>query len=219
MNYVRWYIGSGVDAEFLCVPCAENREQGVHVEVANVCAECFEYATDEVCALVSAGGKPEIRIRSEPFSDKFRETSLPAKLGAIVDIAPVNHSRQSIWLLLAEDGRIFRLDADAKEFTEVALSTVPAEPDHKPWAGHALTKLLHTSNNGEFVAVVNDYGRYGQIIDLRLREVTLSLDGDEYHPEQYRYLSHSPTSRILLSRFIALNGTGSISLMPRPGNS
>jgi len=183
LRYVKWYVGTALNTEFLCVPCAERREQGVQVEVANVCAECFEYATTEVCNLVRVGGKAEIQIRSEPISDKFKETSLPAKLGTIVDIAPVNHSRRSIWLLLAEDGKIFRVDADAEEFTEVGRSTVPAEPDHKPWNGHALTKRLHASNNGEFVAVVNDYGHYGQIIDLRSREVTVSLHTDEYHPE------------------------------------
>jgi hypothetical protein len=31
--------------------------------------------------------------------------------------------------------------------------------------------------------VVNDYGRYGQVIDLRSGEVTLTLDGGDYHPE------------------------------------
>ncbi len=124
-----------------------------------------------------------MREAPESFDDTLKETSLPAELGTIVDIAPVNDSLQSVWLLLAEDGRVFRLDAESGEATEVARSSVPAEPDHEPFAGHALTKRLHASNSGEFIAVVNDYGRYGQIIDLRSGKVTASLDGGEYHPE------------------------------------
>jgi hypothetical protein len=42
---------------------------------------------------------------------------------------------------------------------------------------------LHCSKRGEFAAIVNDYGRYGQVIDLRSRAVTIALDGGEYHSE------------------------------------
>ena len=172
-----------METELLCLPCSESRKQGLPVDVANICEECFELATTEFCDFVGTGGKPQILTRSESFNDTLKETYLPAELGTIVDIAPVNHSLQSIWLLLGEDGRVFRLDADSGEFTHVAHSSVPAEPEHKPFAGRSLTKRLHASNSGEFIAVVNDYGRYGQIIDLRSGKVTASLDGGEYHPE------------------------------------
>jgi hypothetical protein len=42
---------------------------------------------------------------------------------------------------------------------------------------------LHASPGGDFAAIVNDYGRYGSIIDLRSGQVTLALDGGNYHPE------------------------------------
>ena len=180
---MKWYIERGLETELLCLPCSERRKQGLPVDVANVCEECFELATTEFCDLVGTGGKPEIQTRSESFNDTLKETYLPAELGTIVDIAPVNYSLQSIWLLLGEDDRVFRLDAESGQFTQVVRSSVPAEPDHKSWAQHALTKRLHASNSGEFIAVVNDYGRYGQIIDLRSGKVTASLDGGEYHPE------------------------------------
>lgn len=181
INCVKWYIGSGLDTELLCVPCAERREQGLAVEVANVCEECFDYATTEVCELVKTGGKPEIQIRSEPFNTTLKETSLPKELGTILDIAPVNYSPDSIWLLLAEDGKIFRFDAETGDVAQVARSNMPSERNHKPWPGHTLKPRLHASSSGEFIAVVNDYGRYGQIIDVRSGEVTLSLDGGDYH--------------------------------------
>ncbi|MEZ4446946.1 MAG: hypothetical protein R3B72_48145 [Polyangiaceae bacterium] len=39
------------------------------------------------------------------------------------------------------------------------------------------------SRDGRSAAVVNDYGRQGQVIDLRHGRVTMQLDGGDYHPD------------------------------------
>lgn len=39
------------------------------------------------------------------------------------------------------------------------------------------------SPRGEFAAVVNDYGRHGQVLDLCSGRVTMTLDGGDYCPE------------------------------------
>lgn len=113
----------------------------------------------------------------------LKTVSLPAEFGPILDIAPINRSLQSDWIVLAGDGQIFQFNAELNDFVRVAVSSVPPEPDHDPWAGHTLRKRLHVSNGGEFIAVVNDYGRYGEVIDARTGQVTLNLDGGDYHPE------------------------------------
>jgi hypothetical protein len=100
-----------------------------------------------------------------------------------VDIAPVIHGHVSAWLILAEDGVIARLDADTGAWSRLASTTVPAEPGREPWMGHVPRRRLHASPDGNFAAVVNDYGRHGQIIDLRSGAVTATLDGGDYHPE------------------------------------
>jgi len=41
-------------------------------------------------------------------------------------------------------------------------------------------RRLHVSRDGEFAAVVNDYGRHGQLVDLRSGNVTVELDGGDY---------------------------------------
>ena len=110
----------------------------------------------------------------------LKEITLPEELERIVDIGPVNASRQSIWMLLAESGQIFRFDAETGDFAEAARASVPPELDHEPWSDRVLKPRLHVSNRGDFVAVVNDYGRYGQIIDVQSNEVTLALDGGDY---------------------------------------
>lgn len=180
-QYVMWYIGSELKTELLCQPCAEKRGQGLAVEVADVCERCFDYITKEIGDFEKVGGKPGIRVRPEPFNTTLKTTSLPKEFGTVLDIAPINHSNQSEWIILAANNDIFTFNADTGHYAQVARCSVPVEPDPE-WV-HPLRRRLHVSNRGEFIAVVNDYGRYGQIIDARTGKVTLNLDGGEYHPE------------------------------------
>jgi len=182
IKYVKWYIGSGLATELLCVPCAERREQGLPVAVESVCEECFEYATTEVCDLVRTGGKPEIRIRPETFNGALKETAMASELGTIVDIAPVYQDSLSLWLILTDDCRLIRFDADTSELTHIGSTDLQPEPPHKSWSGPNPRQRLHASRNGAFIAVVNDYGRYGQVIDARSGKLTMSLDGGDYYP-------------------------------------
>jgi hypothetical protein len=119
----------------------------------------------------------------EPFNSALNKTAIPKEFGKIVDIAPVNQESRSIWLMLAEDGGLFRLDAHSAEWTDIGSTRVPLEAAGPPFAGHALTRHLYASHSGQFAAVVNDYGRYGQVIDLQSGKVTLRLDGGDYHPD------------------------------------
>ena len=112
LGYVKWFVGSGLQTELICLPCAEEREKGVPTEIEGVCEECFDYATTEVGDLVGVRGKAGIRIRSEPFNSTLTETALPKEVGKIVDIAPVNSEGRPVWLMLADDGHLIRLDAN-----------------------------------------------------------------------------------------------------------
>ena len=183
LSYVKWYVGIGMDAELLCVPCADERGNGVRIAVDSICEQCFSHATSEICDLAGVRGAPGILERAESLDSALARTTLPTEFGKVLDFAPVNGVDRSVWLILIEDGRLIRFDAGTTTSMVVGASTVPTEPDHKPFAGHALTPRLHVSRGGEFVAVVNDYGRFGQIIDLRSGLVTLALDGGDYHPE------------------------------------
>jgi hypothetical protein len=110
-------------------------------------------------------------------------TEIPNNGNSIVDIAPVDQESQSIWLMLAEDGGLLRLDAHSGRSELVGRIQLPSESTRDSFAGHALTRRLHVSHCGEFAAVVNDYGQYGQVIDLRSGKITLNLDAGDYFPE------------------------------------
>lgn len=90
---------------------------------------------------------------------------------------------RSTWLLLSDGGVIFRFFADTGEWSSVATIGLIGEPDHKPWCGHALNRRLHLSRDSQFAAVVNDFGRHGQLIDLKSGKVTLELNGGEYYSD------------------------------------
>jgi hypothetical protein len=125
-------------------------------------------------------GTPGIVERPEPFNATIVEVRLPVP---IIDIAPIAAEPDSVWLLLTENGRIGRFHADRGTWQILAHTTVPDEPDHKPWMNHRLRRRLHASANGQYAAVVNDFGRHGQVLDLATGGVTLTLDGGDYHAE------------------------------------
>jgi hypothetical protein len=182
IEYVRWYTGQGMASDLICKPCAEQRKKGESTDIEMVCEECFTYATREVGDLTSVGGTPEIRERGEPFHGDIRETVIPPALGPLLDIAPVT-DHKSTWLLLGEDGWITRLDVGTGEYKRAARVAFRNEPDHEPWNGRILKRKLHASADGAFAAVVNDYGRYGQVFDLKTGGATVDLDGGEYYQE------------------------------------
>jgi hypothetical protein len=183
LRYLRLYTGTGMDSELLCKSCVSAREGGHPVTAEFVCQECFDYATTQLAVFEGVRGKPETRIRAEPFNSKLQSTALPEELGRVVDVAPILVERRSHWLLLAEDGWIARFQADTGVWSRVGRAALRPEPDHEPWCGRILRTHLHASPAGEFAAVVNDYGRYGEVIDLRSSRRTLSLDGGDYHEE------------------------------------
>ena len=183
LSCVRWYLGVGLEMEVLCVPCADQRQTGSAVTATRVCEPCFLHAFNEVADMVGVRGEPGVITREAPFATALTITALPVELGPISDLAPISTASGSVWMLLSASGALIRFDADTGMWSAVAECSVPAEPDHEPWCGRALRRRLHVSPCGKFAAVVNDYGRWGQILDLGSGRVTMDLDGGDYHPE------------------------------------
>lgn len=81
------------------------------------------------------------------------------------------------------DGVISRWNLAEGTCAAMARASVPGELGHQAWDGHELRRRLHVSGSGLFAAVVNDYGRFGEVIDLRAGRVTMALDNGGGHPE------------------------------------
>ncbi|MFE7767033.1 hypothetical protein [Streptomyces sp. NPDC057438] len=115
--------------------------------------------------------------------DAVDEVTAPARLGVVADLAPVPDGERPAWPVLGEDGTISRWDAATGEHEAVTTTTVSAEPDHEPWNDRRLRRRLHASHDARFAAVVNDYGRFGEVIDLWTGKVTPALENDGCHEE------------------------------------
>jgi hypothetical protein len=202
ISYVRWYTGSGMASELVCHTCVQQRESGSSTTTAMVCQECFEYAISEVGDLDGVRGQPEVRTRDEPFETQLRITELPNDIGAITDVCPLTIEGNLHWLLLTQDGLLAQLDANDGASRLLTSVVLPSEPNHEPWCGRILKPRLHTSPSGQCAAIVNDYGRFGKIVELRSGRVTLELDGGDYHSETvpFSFDMSDPLTGNLLTR-------------------
>ncbi|MFG2043858.1 hypothetical protein [Dactylosporangium sp. NPDC048998] len=109
------------------------------------------------------------------------EVRVPVQIDSIVDLAPVANDRT--WLVLDQTGRIGRWNIQTGAYEHLAHSTVPNEEGRAPWNGRSVRRRLHTCVDATFAAVVNDYARFGEVIDLRSGRVTMTLDNHGYHEE------------------------------------
>ena len=179
-DHVRFLTGFRLEYDIGCVECGQTTETRRQLELFQACEGCVARCTGEHDWSFTWRGEPGIEDRPEPVSLAVAEACLPVRPA---DIAPAYGGDGAAWLVLAADGEIGRFSAETGQWQVLAGCSVPGEPDRKPWMGHALRRRLHASACGGFAAVVNDYGRHGQVIDLRTGTVTLTLDGGSYHPE------------------------------------
>jgi len=167
-----------------CTACDEAMRAGQPVGLLVACEGCVaRYDEEGYGDCIAWRGAPGIEQRPEPIDTTVVETPLPDGFGPVVDLAPIAALDRSAWLLLTEDGTIARFDAEHRQHQRIATSTVPAEPEHRPWAGKQLRRRLYASPDGRFAAVVNDFGHHGQVLDLDAGSVTLTLHGGDYHPD------------------------------------
>lgn len=114
---------------------------------------------------------------------ELKTTTLPKEMGGILDIAAVDQANSSEWLILTEKGNLFRFNAERREAHRMASVALSGEPEHDPWNDKQLRHHLHVSACGRFGAVVNDYGKRGQIIDFHRGIATCVLNGGNYYSE------------------------------------
>ena len=181
LSYKRCYTGIGFEHLLLCVPCSADFEAGASPATFHVCDACLEHATSEVGDLTGVCGKPGILEQPEDLEGALRTSDLASLETALIDIARGDASQE--WYGLCADGSILVFSSDWTTTRPVARAPLVDEPDHEPFVGHTLRRQLHVSPSGRFAAVVNDYGRYGVVIDLVSGDITLRLDGGDYHPE------------------------------------
>ncbi|GAA4562651.1 hypothetical protein GCM10023176_04800 [Micromonospora coerulea] len=180
-DHVRILTGRELQSDLCCRACDQAAQAGEQINLLVACEGCVARCTDDDWwSVVAWRGTPGIADRPEPFDAIVVPVSLPVP---VMDIAPVTAEHDSVWLILAEGGQIGRFGANRGDWDVLAQSTVPEEAGCEAWAGHRPRQRLHASADGRYAAVVNDFGRRGQVLDLVAGKVTLTLDGGGYHCE------------------------------------
>src|SRR5579883_3359196 len=72
--FVRWYIGEGMDADFLCEACLALREQGESVDLLAVCWQCRRDLSYWGAGRADIG-TPGVVERPQPVDLSLRETA------------------------------------------------------------------------------------------------------------------------------------------------
>lgn len=181
VSQVRLLTGRRLEFDIACEECDAG---GAPITLVVICEGCVERLNEDAedGGLTAWRGQPGIEERPEPVDRTVRSWTLPEAAGTVIDLAP--GGRAETWLVLTAAGAIVALEPDEDRCAVLATGLLIAEPDHRPWVGHALTGRLHVSADGRFAAVVNDYGRHGRVVDLRQPgRTTLMLDGGNYRPD------------------------------------
>ncbi|MGW4690022.1 hypothetical protein ACWEPM_34790 [Streptomyces sp. NPDC004244] len=174
------YTGQGYEHQRICALCREEAEHGRPVTTGRICEDCSDTSYGSV---VGSVGRPETIDASRPVPGAGPLVPFPAETGTVLDLAPTERGL----LLLAADGRILLWDAETGSCTHLATTGVTVPADAKPWSGHHKALRLHASRNGRFAAVVVDFGRTGEVIDLTTGTVTIALENDGYHSDTVPY--------------------------------
>lgn len=181
-GYVALLTGVGIEHDMCCVACDRATDKGEQAPLLEACEGCVARLEDDMWALQGWRGTPSVLERPEPVDPTVTEVEIRRSLGAIVDLAPVIDGTRPRWIVLTQTGWLVRLDAESGNGVPVARSTLPDKPKHSA-PGAKARRRLHVSPKGDFAAIVHDYGRHGQVVDLRSGRVTMKLDGGDYHPE------------------------------------
>jgi len=186
-RHVRLLTGRRLEYDLACAGCDAS---GQPVTLVQICEGCVQrHAEDaENGDLAAWRGQPGIEERPEPVDRAVTQWPLPDELHEVIDLAPFGTTSRSTWLILTVDGRVAEVEPDEQRYTVLAAVDLLAEAGHQPWMGRVLRHRLHASACGRFAAIVNDYGRFGRVVDLdRSGATTLLLDGGTHHPDTVPY--------------------------------
>ncbi|HEY3806421.1 MAG TPA: hypothetical protein VGL61_27645 [Kofleriaceae bacterium] len=166
-DYVERFTGRGLASELICAACAASN------------APATIDANDELVARV----RDHTRLRFDgapaivelPSSLSFERAELAIECPDLADLQPVGGDDRSRWLGVTRDGAVLELDLDRRETRELARVSigVPLE--------------LHVSADARYVAVVENHGLRGAIVELATgREIT-QLVREDYHARHGRF--------------------------------
>lgn len=174
--HFRLLRGVRLDCDLCCHTCGDRVKNGENIELFAACAACLAVFDDlDYCEWI---GTPGIEERLVAFDQSLETRQFPALLAEAKALTPLLDGR--VLALVGDELQIF----DERGATILVRVVLPDE-EVKSWhSSRPLTPRLLVSKNARFAALVNDYGRYGTVVDIEKGCAAMSLDRGDYHPEQ-----------------------------------
>ena len=173
-----WYLnGKGPESFLLCEACRKDAtHKGVKLNVRRIGLDELKLINQEGYL---DGVSGEVTVQECPVSHlpPVRFIELP---GTPVLTMAARPDRS--WLLYSASHELAIFDPDNGLRKKLMSVSLPEEID-EAWCNRHLTPRLHCDPSGRFAALVHDYGRYGLVIDLLEKRITMTLDGGDYHPK------------------------------------
>jgi hypothetical protein len=152
INYVKWYIGSGLDAELWCVPCAEEREKGLPTEAEYVCEEWNRAATWLDERRVAIGGIGDDDLEIIPGARIFDVTSPDGPSGCL---RGVSGGAREVTAFAGPAGAFFSDGTWLFSSDEAGLSRWAPEDGARTGHLQNFNPAHHHRSAGELVQLIN----------------------------------------------------------------
>lgn len=166
----RQFTGLGAAYNLICAQCRENAET-LAASLREVSEEKFK-EMDRYCQGLLGEAEILERASTLKFSHTLIQSDQPLP-AAIVAIQPENGVETSTWIAVLVSGEIVRMDLDNGLLSR--LSTVTS-----PKIDFSQKVAIHLSPDNRLLAIVNERGSFGTIIDLVTGEPTMELNRGEY---------------------------------------
>jgi hypothetical protein len=175
-DYYQYFIGQGVDSWFLCGRCSEEIGAGTQVHILAINeAEARRIRADAFCNGIM--GAPAITERpGRPLAPLVDTTIIGPQVIAFAAMP----DRGLLAYNECQDLEI--LDDATNPATRRVIANLKIEIEKsEPNSWRPIALRLIVDPTGRFAALVHDYGRTGIVIDLGSGDVTMTLDGGDYH--------------------------------------
>ncbi len=181
-DYAQYFGGVGLEYALVCTTC-RGQPEGIEANLREVPPERFAQIDEDGRwewdrnAII---GRPQVQERPSGLAFRHEDVPLAGPLSApIADLRPISSSDRPEFLVLAEDGELFRVEPGEgiRRLLNVLDSGLTLDPK----------RTLHVSPGGEVAAVVEARGRYGVVLDLETGRPTMRLDRGGYRPEHSEF--------------------------------
>ena len=169
----RYFTGTGQEFHLICEACARKIDATPPV-LKTVCPACFAALEEDVGELIA--GRPEVHERHTTLALHHQDVRIgnwPAR--QLRDIQPVERAG---WIVLFADGEIARLDFARRAVQSICRLSNWLLPE---------SAALTTSADGRWLAVVDDRGSEGVVVDAANGAITMRLHRGDYHAEETHY--------------------------------